>query len=145
MEEQSVIVERVFMVSRPLVWQALTDKEIMKQWCFNLGEFDAVVGFKFEFMGDPEDGIQYKQLCEITEVVPEKKLTYSWRYEGCQGISYVSFELFEENENTRLKLTHTGFETFLADMSYFNTHNFEAGGNNIINRSPKEFLERNHQ
>jgi uncharacterized protein YndB with AHSA1/START domain len=95
-------------------------------------------------MGGPEDGIQYKHLCEITQVIPGQKLTYSWRYEGYEGITYVTFELFEENKKTRLKLTHTGFETFPA-IPDFAIHNFEAGWNHINNVSLKDFLEKNKE
>ncbi len=143
MKEQFVIVERVFNANRQLVWQAITEKEMMKQWYFDLKEFKPETGFQFEFMGGSEDGTQYKHLCEVTEVIPEKKLTYSWRYEGYEGITYVTFELFDENGNTRLKLTHTGFETFPA-IPDFAIHNFEAGWNHIINVSLKGFLEKDN-
>lgn len=106
-------------------------------------EFKAVVGFKFEFWGGEEGGKQWKHLCEITEVVSESKLTYSWKYEGYSGISYVTFELFEENKNTRLKLTHSGIDTFPADIPELAVHNFEQGWNHIINISLKDFLSKN--
>lgn len=32
-------------------------------------------------------------VCEVTEVISEKKLTYSWSYEGYEGISFLIFEL----------------------------------------------------
>ena len=45
------------------------------------------------------------------DVVDGKKLTYSWRYDGYPGNSFVTFELFGEGQKTRLKLTHEGIET----------------------------------
>lgn len=141
MKSQSVIVERIFNAERKFVWQAITEKELMKEWYFTISEFRAEVGFKFEFVGSTEDGTQYKHLCEITEVIPLQKLAYTWRYEGYVGITHVSFELFDEGENTRLKLTHTGFETF-PSIPDFAIHNFEAGWNEIINVSLKRFLEK---
>lgn len=143
MKSQSVTVERTFNADRPSVWRAITEKELMKQWYFDLSEFRPEVSFTFEFMGSTEDGTQYKHLCEVTEVVPEEKLTYSWRYDGYEGISYVTFELFDVNDGTRLKLTHTGFETFPA-VPDFAIHNFEAGWNDIIHVSLKKFLEKQH-
>ena len=141
MKTQTVIVERIFNADKESVWRAITEKELMKQWYFNLAEFKKEPGFKFEFMGGPEDGTQYKHLCEITEVIPGQKLTYSWRYEGYEGITFVTFELFEENKKTRLKLTHTGFETF-PPVPDFAVQNFEAGWDHIINVSLKGFLEK---
>jgi uncharacterized protein YndB with AHSA1/START domain len=141
MESKNVNVERVFKASSSKLWRALTEKELMKQWYFDLAEFKAEIGFAFEFTGGHEDGTQYKHLCVITEVVPEKKLVYSWRYDGYQGISHVCFELFEENEYTRLKLTHSGIDSFLASNPDLAIHNFEAGWDAIINTSLKSYLE----
>ena len=36
------------------VWQALTDKEQLKQWCFEMDAFQPVEGFKFQFYGKSE-------------------------------------------------------------------------------------------
>jgi len=143
MNDQIIKVERIFNAHIKDVWRALTEKELMKKWYFDLHEFNPIVGFKFEFFGGHEEGIQYKHLCEITEVIPGSKLTYSWKYEGYAGISFVCFELFEENEKTRLKLTHTGIGSFPSDIPDFAIHNFEEGWNQIINQSLKEFLENN--
>lgn len=141
MSHQNVIVERVFDADITLVWKAITEKEMMKQWYIDLKEFKAVVGFKFEFMAGEEGGKQWKHLCEITEVVPERKLTYSWKYEGYGGNSFVMFELFEETNGTRLKLTHSGIDTF-PDIPELAINNFEQGWNQVINVSLKEFLEK---
>jgi uncharacterized protein YndB with AHSA1/START domain len=141
MSHQNVIVERVFDADLKLVWKAITEKEMMKQWYIDLKEFKAVVGFKFEFWAGEDGGKQWKHLCEITEVIPERKLTYSWKYEGYGGISYVTFELFEETKGTKLKLTHSGIDTF-PDIPELAIHNFEQGWNQAINVSLKEFLEK---
>lgn len=143
MTEKIVTVERIFNANKKYVWRAITEKELMKLWYFDLSDFKAHIGFKFEFIGRTEDGTQYKHLCEIIEVITEKKLTYSWQYEGYEGITYVTFELFDEKENTRLKLTHSGLETFPA-IPDFAIHNFEVGWNEIINNSLKNFLATNN-
>lgn len=143
MSNKSVIVERVFDADISLVWRAITEREIMKQWYFDLKEFKTVVGFQFEFWGGEEGGKQWKHLCEIREVVPERKLTYSWKYEGYSGMSYVTFELFEEKNGTKLKLTHSGIDTFPADIPELAIHNFENGWNHIINVALKEFFKKN--
>jgi uncharacterized protein YndB with AHSA1/START domain len=76
-------------------------------------------------------------------VIPEKKLTYSWRYEGYEGISFVTFELFDEGEKkTRLKLTHSGLETFPKDNADFDKKNFAEGWSDIIGNQLKNFVEK---
>lgn len=144
MNDQIVTIERTFDAPVTFVWRALTEKELMKQWYFNLPEFIAVVGFTFEFTGGPEDGPQYKHVCVVTEAVPNQKLTYSWRYDGYPGISHVSFELFEEHEKTRLILTHTGLESFPQEVQDFAIGNFEKGWNDIIHQSLTTFIKQNH-
>lgn len=139
MKPQPIVQERLFTASRAKVWRALTDKTEMKSWYFDLAEFKAEVGFKFEFLGGPPEK-SYRHLCEVTEVVPERKLTYSWRYDGYPGISYVTFELFDQGNQTLLRLTHAGTETFPAE-SDFARKNFESGWDHIINTSLKKYLE----
>lgn len=140
MENSAVIVERTFKAPVAVVWKALTDKDEMKKWYFDLKEFKAEIGFTFEFVGGPPDGIQYTHVCKVTEVVVEQKLTYSWRYEGYEGISFVTFELFAKGNETVLKLTHTGIETFPTHPDFARS-NFAAGWDDIINTSLKGYLE----
>lgn len=140
MENKPIIVERIYNALVSKVWKAITDKSEMKQWYFDLAEFKPEVGFKFQFMGGTEDN-QYLHLCEITEVVPEKKLTYSWRYDGYEGNSFVTFELFEEASNTRLKLTHRGLDSFPNNPDFAKS-NFEQGWDQIINKSLKDYLAK---
>ena len=142
METQSIVLERRFNASRSTVWKALTDKTEMKSWYFDLAEFKAEVGFRFEFYGGPPER-SYRHLCEVTEVIPGKKLTYSWRYDGYPGISYVTFELFEQGDQTLLRLTHAGTETFPPEAD-FARKNFEGGWDHIINTSLKKYLEDEH-
>lgn len=142
MKQEPIIIERTYNASIENVWKAITDKNEMKQWYFDLAEFKPEVGFEFRFTGGTEGGVQYLHICEITEVIPEKKLTYSWRYDGYPGKSFVSFELFAEGDKTRLKLTHEGLETFPADNPDFAQANFVAGWNHIVGVSLKEYLEK---
>ncbi|HTY38914.1 MAG TPA: SRPBCC domain-containing protein [Bacteroidota bacterium] len=134
-----VIVERTFDAPIGRVWQAITDKQQMKQWYFDLAEFRAEVGFEFRFTGGTEEH-QYLHICRITELVPGKKLTHSWRYDGFEGISFVTFELFDEGGRTRVKLTHSGLESFPASNPDFAKKNFEAGWTAIVGTSLKKYL-----
>jgi uncharacterized protein YndB with AHSA1/START domain len=140
-ENKVFTIERTFKANIKDVWRAITEKDIMKKWYFDLPEFKPEVGFSFEFTGGEKGGKQYLHRCVITEVVIEKKLTHTWCYKGYDGVSYLTFELFDEGENTRLKLTHSGIENFPADVADFAYHNFETGWNHIINISLKDFLE----
>ena len=75
-------------------------------------------------------------------MVKNKKLKHSWRYDGYEGNSFVTFELFDEGDKTRLKLTHEGLETFPANNPDFAKENFAEGWTYIIGKSLPEFVER---
>lgn len=140
MNNQPFVIERTFVATAETVWKAITDKHAMKQWYFDLAEFKPEIGFEFQFTGGPPEK-QYLHLCTVTEVIPGKKLTYSWRYDGYPGNSFVTFELFDEGNTTRVRLTHAGLGTFPKDEPDFAVKNFEAGWTDIIGRSLKEFIE----
>lgn len=141
MNEGTVVKEVVIEAPVAKVWEAITDKNAMKQWYFDLSDFKPEVGFEFRFIGG-DCTKSYLHLCTITEVIPEKKLTHSWSYDGFPGKSFVTWELFDEGGATRVKLTHTGLETFPDTNPTFAWKNFEAGWNEIVGKNLKEFLEK---
>ena len=142
MDSNTFVIERIYNASTEKVWKAITDKEQMKQWYFDLKEFIPEVGFEFSFYGGTDEK-QYLHVCKITEVVKGKKLSYTWRYEGYAGISEVSFELFDEGGKTRLRLTHSGLESFPAiENPDLKKENFEMGWTELIGKSLKEFVEK---
>lgn len=140
MDAQNLIVERIYEAPIQKVWEAITDKNQMKQWYFDLVEFKPEVGFQFQFTGKGQKGEQYVHLCTITEVIPLKKMQYSWEYEGYPGYSLVTFELYDMGNKTKLRLTHSGLETFLQDNADFARKSFNAGWNEIIGKTLPEYL-----
>ena len=142
MDTAPIIVERTLNAPISSVWEAITDKDKMKQWYFDLPEFRPEVGCAFQFYGGPSPEKQFLHMCEITEAEPGNKITYSWRYDGYAGNSFVTFELFAAGDKTRIKLTHDKLETFPADTPELARHNFEAGWNHIINISLPGFVEK---
>lgn len=140
--KQPIVIERLFATSADALWRALTDKDEMKQWYFDLPMFKAEVGFAFTFTGGPSPERQYVHLCEVTEAVPGKKLSYSWRYEGYAGDSLVSFEIIPQGENTMLRLTHAGLHTFPSDNPDLAAHNFAAGWDAIVNQALLGYVEK---
>lgn len=141
MNGEPFVIERNFNAPAEKIWKAITDKNEMKQWYFDLVDFKAEVGFQFQFTGGPPEKT-YVHLCTVTEVVPGRKLTYSWRYDGYAGNSFVTFELFPDGKNTRVKLTHAGLESFPKENPDLAAKNFAAGWTDIIGRSLKEFVEK---
>ena len=143
MSNESIVIEKIYNAPVEKVWYAITDKNEMKKWYFDLAEFKPEVGFEFQFYGQGKDGEQYLHLCQITEVTARKKLTHNWRYDGFEGNSFVTFELFDEGVKTRLKLTHAGLETFpMTANNAFAKENFVEGWTAITGTMLKDYLEK---
>jgi uncharacterized protein YndB with AHSA1/START domain len=140
MKNEPFVIERLFNAPVSVIWKALTDKTEMKKWYFDVSDFKPQAGFEFTFNGGSEEKI-YVHLCKVIEVVPEKKLSYSWRYTGYDGNSLLTFELFPEGNKTRLKLTHEGLETFPQVSPDFARSSFEAGWTYIIGTSLQKYLD----
>jgi uncharacterized protein YndB with AHSA1/START domain len=141
MDTQPIIAEQLLNAPVSKVWKAIKDKSEMKKWYFDLAEFKAEVGFMFQFLSGPSPEKQYLHVCEVKEVIPEKKLSYSWRYDGYEGNSLVIFDLTSQVSKTLLKLTHKGVETFPTENPDFAKENFVEGWNHIIHTSLKAYLE----
>jgi uncharacterized protein YndB with AHSA1/START domain len=132
-------IERTFDAPVALIWRALTNRDDMAKWYFDMEKFEPKVGCEFRFVVEHE-GNKYDHRCKITEVILQKKIAYTWRYEGCEGNSLVTFEVFAEGGKTRLKLTHEGLETFPKTPAYARK-NFVRGWASLIGTELKQFVE----
>jgi uncharacterized protein YndB with AHSA1/START domain len=135
---EPVIKEVVLDAPVSRVWKALTDKDQLKQWCFDMKAFQPVVGFEFEFYGE-KDGTKFLHECKVLEIEVEKKMKWLWTYKDIPGDTYVTFELFPQGNQTRLLLTHEGLEKLPQDENYAKT-NFIAGWNSILGKLLPNFL-----
>lgn len=136
-----IVIERNFKASTAIIWNALTDLSQLKKWYFDLDGFQPVPGFRFRFAGKGSTGEEYMHDCRVLEVIPGKKIAYSWTYENREGYSVVSFELFPDGDQTRLVLTHTGVASFAANGSDFMNESFTQGWTEIIGNQLRLFLE----
>jgi uncharacterized protein YndB with AHSA1/START domain len=96
------------------VWEYLTNAELMEQWLMK-NDFQAIIGHDFQFRTNPIpnfnfDGIVY---CRVLEIVPFKKLSYSWKGGPGNGKitldSIVVWKLQPKDKGTELFLEHSGF------------------------------------
>jgi uncharacterized protein YndB with AHSA1/START domain len=137
---QPLIVEKVISAPVNRVWKAITDKSQMDQWYFKIAAFEAKPGFKFQFEGGTKEKT-FTHVCEVTEVIENKKLQHTWSYKGYEGLSVVTWELTDMGDKTKVKLTHTGLETF-PSLPDFKKENFEKGWNSIVGTNLPRFVEK---
>ncbi len=100
--------------SPAMVWEYLTQSELMAQWLMK-NDFQPIVGFDFQFKTGPIpsldfDGIFY---CKVLEIVPFEKLSYSWKSGPGEGKitldSVVIWKLEPKDKGTEVFLEHSGF------------------------------------
>src|SRR5258708_39009166 len=98
-----------------MVWEYLTNPELMELWLMK-NNFQPIVGVDFQFRTKPIpsldfDGIFY---CKVLEIVPFKKLSYSWKGGPGGGKntlhSIVFWKLNPKDNGKELSLAHSGFK-----------------------------------
>ena len=140
-DDEPIIVEQVYNATIDNVWKSITEIDRMRQWYFNnIPSFKAEVGFKTQFSVKSHTR-EFLHLWVVTEVVPNKKISYNWKYDGLPGDSWVVFELSEQADGTGLKLTHNVRESFPDDIPEFSRESGLEGWKYFIGTSLKKYLE----
>ena len=139
---KSFEIEKTYNAPINLVWQAITDRAMMKAWYFNFAEdFKLEPGAVFEWTaGDNEDN-QWLHRGKMLEIVPDETLVHTWEYPGYSGTSTVSWSLLNlDDATTKVTLVHEFTIPFDSSVAALNTKKFEAGWIHIINISLAEYL-----
>jgi uncharacterized protein YndB with AHSA1/START domain len=97
------------------VWEYLTRSELMELWLMK-NDFQPIVGFDFQFRTNPIPSLDFDGIChcKVLEIVPFKKLSYSWKGGPGEGRftldSVVVWKLEAKDKGTELFLEHSGFD-----------------------------------
>jgi uncharacterized protein YndB with AHSA1/START domain len=125
---QDIVVEEVLPHAPETIWKALTTSELIGRWLMMtpIG-FQPVKGARFTFQTTPAgawDGVIH---CEVLEVTPNERLSYSWqggddgnKQYGSRLDTIVTWTLAKVDGGTRLRLVHSGFVTPKNDASFGN-------------------------
>ena len=87
-----IIKHELFFPKPPeVVWEYLTQPELIALWLMP-NDFLPVLGHEFQFTTKPMpdldlDGIFY---CKVLEIIPFKKLSYSWKFGPGNGVLHDS-------------------------------------------------------
>jgi len=107
-----------------VVWTALTTADLIGRWLMP-NDFAPVVGKTFTFRTKPMGGWDGVVHCEVLEVVPNRKLTYSWKGGSDDNPKYgskldtvVTWTLTPVAGGTRLRLVHAGFRSPGNDFAF---------------------------
>jgi uncharacterized protein YndB with AHSA1/START domain len=141
---QSFQIEKKYNAPIALVWQAITNRAMMKEWYFNFAEdFKLEPGAVFEWTaGDTEDN-QWLHRGKMIEIIPDEKLVHTWEYPGFSGTSTLSWNLLKIDEaTTKITLIHEFIIPFDSIVEALKTENFEMGWTHIINISLTGYLNK---
>ncbi len=142
MENKPIIITETFDFSPEMVWEAITDKDKMKEWYFEIPDFDLKVGMTFHFY-EPGGANKYLHRCIVKEIIPGKKLRHTWEHPNhSSGTSVITWEIEELNNGSKLILTHEGVENFSDGGDEFKRENYEVGWGELIKDSLKNFLRK---
>ncbi|HEY4336117.1 MAG TPA: SRPBCC domain-containing protein [Puia sp.] len=135
------VIERVFDAPVSRVWKALTVRDNIGEWFMDLDGFEPEEGYEFTLVAEHKDK-RYVHLCRVIEVIEQQKLSYSFRFQNTDGITYVTWELFPEGRKTRLRLTHEGLEKIAHAGPDYGRQNFVQGWTSFFDQRLVQFLQR---
>ncbi|MGA9637775.1 SRPBCC family protein, partial [Flavobacterium sp.] len=96
---------------------------LLAQWLVP-NVFKPIIGHKFQFGAKPKlkIGFDGRIYCKVLEIVPYKKLVYSWKggmsKENPSLDSIVTWTLSSSEKGTVLSLEHSGFTGFKNYLPY---------------------------
>jgi uncharacterized protein YndB with AHSA1/START domain len=124
-DTHEIVVEEVLPHAPEIIWKTLTTGEMTDRWLMKSTGFAEVKGTRFTFQARPAgdwDGIVH---CEVLDVVPSERLSYSWRGGDDRNTDYgshldtiVTWTLTRVEGGTRLRLVHSGFVLPENDAAY---------------------------
>ena len=140
-EEAPIVVEQDFDRSVSDVWNAITKIGEMRKWYFeNIPDFKAEAGFVTQFVVESGER-NFLHLWKVTEVDPQRKVVYNWKYQGIPGDSYVTFEVSGDEKSARLRVTTLVQESFPEDIPEFSRESCLGGWTYFIKDRLKAYLD----
>ncbi|MBS1494147.1 MAG: SRPBCC domain-containing protein [Bacteroidetes bacterium] len=113
------------------VWKAITEKEQIAEWLMPSNDFELKAGTTFHMTGSSK-GVEYPHICTITEIVPEKKLSYTWAVKDKLSDTLVTYELEEQDGKTKVTLTHSGWDKVTLNTVGATREDYNNGWNHVL-------------
>jgi uncharacterized protein YndB with AHSA1/START domain len=126
-DTQQIVVEEVFPHTPKTLWKALTTGDLIGRWLMMPAGFEPVAGKQFTFQTTAAGAWDGTIHCQVLEVIPNKRLVYSWQGGDEGNVGYgsllntvVTWTLTRLEAGTRLQLIHSGFITPKNDSALRN-------------------------
>ena len=134
----------IIKASPEVVFKAITMPEELTNWFPDQATIEPVVGAKVQFITlkekHPEYNLGKDYIMEgaVRELIHNRKLSYTWKYDDTPDFpeTLVTWELDKiDSNNTKLKLTHSGFSGNEKGMVSFESHN--QGWTDVLDKLSK--------
>ena len=137
-------IEKNYTAPIDLVWQAITDRAMMKEWYFDFVEdFKLEPGAVFEWKAGDTENNQWQHRGKMLEIITNQKLVHTWEYPGYSGTSTVSWNFLKiDDSTTNVTLIHEFSIPFDSAVAALKKENFEMGWKHIINISLQDYLNQ---
>lgn len=116
-QTQEIVVDEIFPHAPETIWRTLTDGALMARWMMPPTGFAPVAGTRFTYQTRPAGAWDGTIRCQVLEVTPNERLSYSWQGGHESNVGYgsrldtiVTWTLAAVEGGTRLRLTHAGFK-----------------------------------
>jgi uncharacterized protein YndB with AHSA1/START domain len=123
MKNQTVLTERVVDAPAKRVWKAISTVDELLQWSLH---FPGFPGPSIVMPGSHE----YK----VLEMIPGRKLAFSWCHNRHPGGSVVTYRLAPMGPQTLVQITHEGIETLTHELD---REDIIKGWNSIVDALQK--------
>jgi len=107
-----------------VIWEYLTNADLLELWLMK-NDFQPVIGHDFQFRTKPIPSLNIDGImqCRVLELVPFKKLSYSWQAGPGDGSvsldTKVVWTLRQTDKGTELTLVHSGFSE-IENLAIYN-------------------------
>lgn len=122
---QDIVVDELFPHAPETIWKALTSGELIARWMMAADGFEAVVGNRFTYRTTPAGAWDGLIRCEVIDVMPNRRLVYSWKGGHEANVGYgskletvVSWTLAPVEGGTRVRVVHSGFDLPRNETAY---------------------------
>jgi uncharacterized protein YndB with AHSA1/START domain len=109
---RSLVFEREMPHPPQKIWRALTQSDLIAQWLMK-NDFQPIVGHRFNFHAEPIPQWNGVTDCEVLEIIPQRRLQYSWHASGDQardGLkTVVTWTLTPSANGTLVRMEQSGF------------------------------------
>ena len=139
-----IVVETQLSGTRQQVWEAITVHDKMIEWYFdNIPAFEPKEGFNTQFPVHSESRT-FTHIWHVTKVVPRQLITYHWTYTEYPGEGKVSFEILDNGDAVKLRLTNIVVKDFPEDVPEFKRQSCIDGWNFFIKDRLKNYMQKKY-